>query len=352
MKCSICLFETEQDQQLKCPCDSIICYDCMEQYTEFSLKENVLPKCTGCSQEYFKSDILVMKNPEIEKSYDMILFKKLSGEKIGKTFDKKKFIETVRKAKTTFITDTLPECISFIVKNALKDKLNKIDNKNKKFMKKQQNDSEQKPCLDPLCSGIVINEHCQKCNTVFCKDCERQKKENHACLQEDIDSVKFVESMIKCPSCKLPIMRSWGCNHMTCSSCNTNFDITTGKKIAQGNNHNEKIILKKQVQKLNVMYGQKYPIEIVKSLLIIDNLEPEQYDFKNVLAILLKCKNLEDDPEKNKKMSLLSIRYEKFKKTQKAYSEYLNTVRSIVDHESETSFDVKFLKNAIEILQK
>jgi hypothetical protein len=321
----------------------------MEQYTEFSLKENVLPKCTGCSQEYFKSDILVMKNPEIEKSYDMILFKKMSGENIEKTFDKKKFIESIRKAKTTFITDTLPECISFIVKNALKDKLLKIDNKNKKFMKNQQ--SEQKPCLDPLCSGIVINENCQKCNAVFCKECERPKKENHECLQEDIDSVKFVESLTKCPKCKLPVTRSWGCNYITCSVCKTNFDITTGKKTSSGNHQDTSLVLSNTIQKLNIKYGQKYPIGIIKLLLVIDNLEPEQYDFKNVLAILLKCKNLDGDPEKYRKMSLLSIRYEKFKKTQQKYSEYLNTIKSIIDHETTKPFDVKFLENAIEILQ-
>lgn len=354
--CSICLTESENEEQnIKCnknECKYEVCSECMEQFVNFSLKENVSPNCPGCKNEYFKSNLASCSNDTLQK-YDLFLFKKLSGEIKENSFDKKKFIDQIRKDKVKFIESKFPKCISLVINQALCNKMKKIDNKNKNFIKKQQNEETKNiPCPDPICSGIVLGENCQKCSVKICFKCEAPKKINHICLKEDIASVELLSSLVKCPNCKLPVIKSWGCNYITCAVCKTNFDYTTGNRSISGNHQDTTIILNKSDKKLYIMFREKYSNSICNMLATVDNFEPKEFSFNNVLSTLLKCKKLSESKDKQRVMQILSYRYEKFNKNKAKFSKHLKIKKSIIEKESTENLSEEFLSKVIKICEK
>src|SRR5690606_27036407 len=104
-----------------------------------------------------------------------------------------------------------------------------------------------KKCMLLSCKGYLNKDmECSYCSTIFCKLCENEKKKDHVCKVEDIESLKYVNSINKCPHCLTPIEKSQGCNTMKCTKCHEafiyNHEDNIGIKGGGGNNHNANIM--------------------------------------------------------------------------------------------------------------
>jgi hypothetical protein len=67
---------------------------------------------------------------------------------------------------------------------------------------------------------------CPKCSSVTCFKCNERWHGSKSCesaADAHMAAYARVNNVFKCPSCKAPIERSEGCNHMTCSACRYQF---------------------------------------------------------------------------------------------------------------------------------
>jgi len=96
------------------------------------------------------------------------------------------------------------------------------------------------PCTRDDCKGVFSNKdgHCMVCAAEHCVACrcsislDDGVQVPHVCMAEDIATAKFIATTTKaCPQCKVPIIRSSGCNQMMCTSCHCVFDWSTGKEV-------------------------------------------------------------------------------------------------------------------------
>ena len=94
------------------------------------------------------------------------------------------------------------------------------------------------PCGDITCKGVLVNEICNICNKKICNDCMVEIKEGHVCKESDISTTKELKKTSKpCPNCKAPIHKTYGCNQMWCTNCNTAFNWATLKIISTRNGY-------------------------------------------------------------------------------------------------------------------
>jgi hypothetical protein len=260
--CVICYCESE-GSSFTCAdpsCTAKVCGDCIQRYVEFAFKEHVLPSCpsTRCKSHFLYRDIKRLSK-EVAKMYEDSCVTYLEihlNEEIVKTDKARMFVNEHRKERAAFF-QTIPVAVHELITIALSSKMKKIESAQKKRQLQMTNDSF-KRCCHILCDGLLNNHfECGKCGTSFCSECEQEKKDGHACRQEDIDSVRFVNSLVQCPQCKLRVIRSYGCNFITCSHCKTNFDYTNGRRTLAGNHHDADLTLRDSTNVSHVI-GQYY----------------------------------------------------------------------------------------------
>ena len=68
-------------------------------------------------------------------------------------------------------------------------------------------------CLTPICTACQITSH----DGITCKEYKRIATEGN----EEFQKWKQENNVKDCPVCKVPIEKSYGCNHMECSNCKT-----------------------------------------------------------------------------------------------------------------------------------
>jgi hypothetical protein len=96
-------------------------------------------------------------------------------------------------------------------------------------------------CVRDECRGFVMNNtwKCGVCSTPVCKDCLKEKTEDHTCTAEDKATRAILLNKTKpCPHCAAMISKVDGCSQMWCVMCHTTFDWNTGEKIMRGSMHN------------------------------------------------------------------------------------------------------------------
>jgi hypothetical protein len=87
-----------------------------------------------------------------------------------------------------------------------------------------------------MCGGMLDDGYvCILCSDSFCKDCEKRKKFNHVCKEEDVESIKVVNEFVRFPKCKVPVQKIDGCSEVTCAMCNNHFHHNTGIAGGYGN---------------------------------------------------------------------------------------------------------------------
>lgn len=157
----------------------------------------------------------------------------------------------VRVAKS-YISCPIPECSGYLEEGVVISHLANEDvAKYRYFLELSQLDSSTKPC--PQCSQFTsLKEHnpnrsehkykiqCSNCQFVWCFKCHapwhngvkcRDYRRGDKLLRSWASVIEHGQrNAQKCPRCKIHIQRTEGCDHMTCTQCNTNFCYRCGER--------------------------------------------------------------------------------------------------------------------------
>ena len=162
----------------------------------------------------------------------------------------------------------------------------------------------------------------------------------------------MIEQFVKCPKCKLPVVRSYGCNNITCSICKTNFDYVSGKLASTGNHSSDTLVLKKYDKPSMIISKYCEDSDLINYLRRIENKEPENYSFSNVLLLLKKYINepVESLVEINKMEHLIAERYELYKNSQKKKQEYHKYILLIQEEYQNKTLTKEFVRTIYNML--
>jgi len=117
------------------------------------------------------------------------------------------------------------------------------------------------PCPQENCRGFLSADWtCGQCQCRVCRDCREVLHQGnqvaaaaassssssaaaaaapHVCKADTLASVKLAQENTKpCPSCRVPIQRSYGCDHMFCVQCKASWNWKTEKLIDVSRNSN------------------------------------------------------------------------------------------------------------------
>ncbi|CAK6962145.1 probable E3 ubiquitin-protein ligase RNF217 [Scomber scombrus] len=157
----------------------------------------------------------------------------------------------VRVAKT-YISCPIPECSGSLKEGVVVSHLASEDvAKYHYFLELSQLDSSTKPC--PQCSEFTslrtqnpnraeqkYKIQCSKCQFVWCFKCHapwhiglkcRDYRKGDKLLRSWASVIEHGQrNAQKCPQCRIHIQRTEGCDHMTCTQCNTNFCYRCGER--------------------------------------------------------------------------------------------------------------------------
>jgi len=94
-------------------------------------------------------------------------------------------------------------------------------------------------CIAPDCKGYLDNDYkCGLCGIKVCKECHVHLEDGHECNPENVESIKAIANETRpCPTCRTPIFKTFGCDQMFCTQCQTAFSWETGA-IETGRLHN------------------------------------------------------------------------------------------------------------------
>lgn len=157
----------------------------------------------------------------------------------------------VRMAKS-YVSCPSPDCTGYLEEGLLLSVLtNEEVARYRYFLELSQLDSSTKPC--PQCSRFTSlktqaptrSEHkykiqCESCQFLWCFKCHapwhnglkcREYRKGDKLLRTWASVIEHGQrNAQKCPQCKIHIQRTEGCDHMTCTQCNTNFCYRCGER--------------------------------------------------------------------------------------------------------------------------
>lgn len=290
--CNVCFDDCESSQSVKCKyleCGSVICYECLEQNLNVSKSDKQIPKCTNGSCSRF---LLLNQVPEkLKKLYFeccfLFLYNKFE-ENAQKRAELERRIDSQRQIRQEFIENRFPKAIALTAKVILPAELKRIE-KGMKDNLENELAKATRICMISTCKGFLDeNFRCSMCETTFCKECEHKLKPGHKCNKEDVESIKIIRSMIKCPKCNFTIQKSEGCNNMTCSHCGQNFIYSSGEAGGSGS-HNAALELI-ETQKISSNYSaflKKH--KLYKAFVDFEGLEPPTPKEQILYKMIVKC---------------------------------------------------------------
>ena len=280
--CSICFcpFElTESKYTCADPkCNIMTCAICLEALIIFSEKGNLIPTCPSndCNGIYIVSSLINISSETI-KIYEnacLNFFLKDQGDNIKKKIEEKKIVDKIRDERLQFLEQKFPKGIAFVAKLAFTDKLKQLDKQKSNIINLKLKNA-QKSCLNSTCNGFLDpNFVCMSCLVEFCNKCEKKLTMQHNCKQEDLDSVNFVNNMIHCPGCKLPIFKNEGCDSITCSNCGINFLYSTGKIGGHGSANAKINVDVTKKTHISNDFSTSIPLDCLPLILQLEALQP------------------------------------------------------------------------------
>jgi hypothetical protein len=244
------------------------------------------------------------------------------------------------KERIEFIRDNYPIAIRKVIELAYSKQLKKISKDNQKQIDKILD----KKCMNEVCKkGMLFKLNtdvwkCNICDDSFCIKCEQNHKTNHKCKKEDLESISLRDSFIKCPKCKLPVIKSEGCNSITCSICKTKFDYITGDVGGGGNHTDTSLKLKNSKSyRLSQLYHKQYSNRVITLLVLIESFEPGNVMNIGGITKMLNKTNLTKEIENQ--VAKKYMIYKQNKKNNELYFKSLVEIQSII-HEKVSEKDL------------
>lgn len=376
--CLICFYPIENEHvKIQCgnpDCLASICHECAKAYIIHSESEKQIPKCPNavCKHEYLYSGFKKLDD-ESKTKYVNACYEYFMGTKandIDDTINHERMIDRLRKERKEFISKTFPKAISITIEYALASKMRKIDKQNRKKVQEIIGLSNKK-CINLLCPGKLSNDSntnykCLTCDTQFCKMCEKQITlpiSDHICDPNDIESLKFVQSLVKCPKCVYPVIKSYGCNFMTCSVCKTNFHYETGEITKAGNHHNATATVTTSL-KPSVRWSDDYANDNSGILSLLAQIEAKTSHEQSLTPIMNDLTKIRkytidnhehltiDDSLIKTTKEHIAKHFERYKIAQYRHKSYYRIMRNIEYHHNMQTLTASLLRDMIKMIEK
>lgn len=292
--CTIC-FEPMTEEELTCKnksCNTILCINCATEYFKVSLSDNKIPRCPNqkCNEYYMFSDIKEISD-NLQSIYAKCCFVQLivkHGDKAKKNVEITNNIENLRRVRGVFIEEKFPFAISYTAMTIMPHKIRKLDKQLSEKITNQTLNSK-RTCMNLICGGFLDDDLiCLSCSAEFCIKCEKRKDGKHKCKQEDIDSIASIKELIHCPECHLPIIKSTGCNNMTCANCGSNFLYNNGEAGGSGSHGVSKIDAPKKKRSLLQLYPDHKYSHLFSKIEAFEPKTTSDKTFTNILEIFYK----------------------------------------------------------------
>lgn len=318
-ECIICFCSFEDDRIYTCAdprCHGRCCYECMQGLIRFSAESGRIPVCASanCSSYYtlscFNNESLL--DQETLKLYfecSLDNFLKDKGEMVQKKLEEDKILAKLRDERLRYLEANFPEGISLVATICFNQKLRRIEKQKAQFINHKLK-SASRQCMNISCGGFLdSNLVCLTCNSEFCLHCEVKIKRGHVCQQENLDSIRLVNNLIKCPGCKLPVFKNEGCDSITCSNCGVNFKYSTGEIGGHGS-HNAKIqVDQREKKRLSEVLKDRMSGELLEKVLLIESMEPKEVS-KDI--ILTPIRHHLETGERDKSSKQLARRFDRY----------------------------------------
>lgn len=349
-ECDICYSSEYNTSNISCQnkqCTSRICIECFNIYLGYCETEKILPKCinTNCKMYYTSDSFKNLENYsticDLYKKVLITAFTRLQYKEVSDQILVDEITKKIRAERENFIKE-FPKAIKLVIDIAFGKKFNDLVKNSSKKTKEKVKESK-RLCMMSHCNGKLNDDfECQKCCSKFCIKCERRKKENHVCLNEDIESIEMISKYISCPKCNITIEKSQGCNNMTCASCKTNFNYLNGQLSIEGSNN---FIIRPPLTKLFFDFKDKYSPDVSRKLYIIENNEPK---YPSVISLNNTIKKIISDEKIDPE--LIMNCFEKFLKNKMSYITYINLTEQIIEMHTNSGLDSVYLSEIIEQL--
>jgi hypothetical protein len=314
-------------------CDVLLCVECARAYFTHSLTDKMIPKCTNCSTVFFQSDL--NRYPDLLLLYNKCCMKELSStnnDATRKTFEIMERINKIRNEREVFIHTKLPVAVQYTAQIIMPSALKKIDKQMVARIHEQSNRS-RRTCMNLMCNGSLDDNFvCLTCGTRFCKECETLLQSGHMCRPEDVESVKEVNQMVRCPNCMLPVIKSDGCNAMRCSNCNENFMYDSGKKGGGGNSHNASVSVKTKVLLSNTYREQLTRSNMLNDIINLEHLQPTAHNPQKLNELLVQGfrTNFQDNTPLEQAIAMEYEAYTKRKLKVQAYQRSMIEIEQLI----------------------
>lgn len=242
----------------------IVCYDTSDKYITCIKCKNISckqcqiiwskPFCMNCNNEFSRKELLNIFNLNEINNYIGDFWKKTYFER-----EKKNIEKTIEYINIIKEYDKYKEKIRL----GLKTKFVNID------IDSYINDSESKTpikrCIKTECNGIIYNNKCISCDTIYCNKCfEIVLDKKHICDKNTLTSIQSMKSECKeCPSCACLIFKISGCNDMRCTHCGTYFTwdkLIISSKYKNSNPTTDNELINNNVTILNELEFTEYKI--------------------------------------------------------------------------------------------
>jgi hypothetical protein len=288
-------------------CSIIICKDCLEYLITFSEKEKLLPKCPSknCNYIFIYSTIIKNFSKNIINSYEQACFQFFLKENYDDLQNKIQEINLLKKIRTErikFLKDTFPAAIYLTAVIAFKDKLKALDKKKTKKMNEIIKSSYKK-CMNLTCKGTLnLDYKCIICDNTFCKKCEKcinnSETKQHICDPNNVLSISWINEQKKCPGCKLTVFKDQGCDSITCSNCNTNFEYSTGTIGGHGSSNTKLTVNVNEYKKLSNVYRDSISSNLLDEIIKLESTEPVEISTNYILVPLREYIKLNENFQK------------------------------------------------------
>lgn len=365
MNCLIC-YDDVNERSFKCNnCTNNLCNECVTHYFNDCKQSGIVPCCPHVGEKNKRCLEIAYSNVKyldenILHLYNDCIYEFLSKNKDLMTeIEHKKLIssaiENLINIKRNFVSEKFPAAVRLTTRIAFSKKIDKVTKENRKKIEvKVRGDGTAKNCPNSFCPrGILLVENniytCNRCQDHFCIQCEKKMNSSHVCSQEDIESVNLIKSFIKCPKCKFPVLKSEGCNFITCSNCNTDFSYTTGEETNHGSYNNKISVKEAEKYTLSSSLVNSYNPDFISLIRRIEDLEPKDPSREALKELIDKiAEKITGNTSLYKLKNKLSKEYEKYKLHVNSNNIYYSLLHDIMDKDKKKELVLEDLINVLE----